>query len=66
LPLRLALALLFCVRTGAQTGKVFRIGFLDPHVSRYGGFVIYSGQELASLAGLKENISVEYRFAEKD
>jgi putative ABC transport system substrate-binding protein len=50
-----------------QTGKVFRIGFLDPS-NASGSAILLDGfrQELRKLGWIEgENITIEYRFAEQ-
>ena len=50
-----------------QTGKIFRIGFLDPSTAS-GSAVLVDAfrQELSKLGWIEgKNISVEYRFAER-
>ena len=60
--------LTFPVITDAQqTGKIFRIGFLDPSTSS-GMAVLVDAlrQELSKLGWIEgKNISIEYRFAEQ-
>ena len=56
-----------CVSAQAQqTGKIFRIGILDP--STASGAVLWEAlrQELSKLGWIEEkNIAIEYRFAEQ-
>jgi ABC-type uncharacterized transport system substrate-binding protein len=49
-----------------QTGKIFRIGFLDPSTaSGSAGFVEVFRQELSKLGWIEgKNITIDYRFAE--
>ena len=50
-----------------QTGKVFRIGFLDPSTAS-GSAVLVDAfrQELSKLGWIEgKNITIEYRFAEQ-
>ena len=50
-----------------QTGKIFRIGFLDPSTaSGSAGLVEVFRQELSKLGWIEgKNIAIEYRFAEQ-
>jgi putative tryptophan/tyrosine transport system substrate-binding protein len=50
-----------------QTGKVFRIGFLDPsNASSMAGLLEAFRQELSKLGWIEgKNITIEYRFAEQ-
>ena len=63
-------AMLFavCSSTHAQqTGKVFRIGILDPSTAS-GSAVVWEAlrQELSKLGWIEgKNIAIEYRFAEQ-
>jgi ABC-type uncharacterized transport system substrate-binding protein len=64
-----AMLLALCSSTHAQqTGKVFRIGFLDPSTaSGSAGLVEVFRQELTKLGWAEgRNITIEYRFAEQD
>jgi len=57
-----------CVSAGAQpTGKVFRIGFLDPTTaSGMAGRLEVFRQELSKFGWIEgKNITIEYRFAEQ-
>src|SRR6266542_5237021 len=60
--------LFFSVRTEAQqTGKVFRIGILDP-TTAFGSAVLWEAlrQELSKLGWIEgKNIIIEYRFADQ-
>ena len=50
-----------------QTGKIFRIGFLDPSTAS-GSAVLLEAfrQELSKLGWIEgKNITIEYRFAEQ-
>ena len=50
-----------------QTGKIFRIGFLDPSTAS-GSAVLLDAfrQELSKLGWIEgKNITIEYRFAEE-
>ena len=50
-----------------QTGKIFRIGFLDPSTAS-GSAVLWEAlrQELSKLGWIEgKNIAIEYRFAEQ-
>src|SRR5262245_20857134 len=50
-----------------QTGKIFRIGFLDPSTAS-GSAVLFDAfrQELSELGWIEgKNITIEYRFAEQ-
>jgi putative ABC transport system substrate-binding protein len=63
-------ALLFALCFSAeaqQTGKVFRIGFLDPsNASGSTGLVEAFWQEMRKLGWIEgKNITIEYRFAEQ-
>ena len=63
-----ALLLTLCVSAQAQqTGKVFRIGFLDSSTaSGSAGLVDAFRQELSKLGWMEgKNIAIEYRFAEQ-
>ena len=63
-----AAVLTFPVITEAQqTGKIFRIGFLDPSTAS-GSAVLLEAfrQELSKLGWIEgKNITIEYRFAEQ-
>src|SRR5262245_62577655 len=69
------LALNFCVMLFAlcvsvdaqQTGKVLRIGFLDPSTaSGMAGLLEAFRQELSKLGWIEgKNVTIEYRFAEQ-
>src|SRR6266542_4287730 len=50
-----------------QTGKIFRIGFLDPSTaSSLAGLLETFRQELSKLGWIEgKNITIEYRFAEQ-
>jgi ABC-type uncharacterized transport system substrate-binding protein len=56
-----------CSSAYAQTGKIFRIGFLDPsNASGSAVLVDVFRQELRKLGWVEgKNISIEYRFAEQ-
>ena len=63
-------ALLFALSVSAQaqqTGKMFRIGFLDTSTaSGIAGLVEAFRQELSKLGWIEgKNIAIEYRFAER-
>ena len=63
-------AMLFALSVSAdaqQTGKVFRIGFLDPSTaSGTAGLLEAFRQELSKLGWIEgKNITIEYRFAEQ-
>jgi putative ABC transport system substrate-binding protein len=64
-----AAVLTFPVITDAQqTGKIFRIGFLDPSTAS-GSAVLADAfrQELSKLGWIDgKNITIEYRFAEQN
>src|SRR5215813_5841357 len=63
-----ALLLALCVSAGAQqTGKIFRVGFLDSS-NASGSAVLIDAfrQELSKLGWIEgKNITIEYRFAEQ-
>ena len=67
---RLALsAMLFALCSFAdaqQTGKIFRIGFLDPSTASGSAVLVEAfRQELSKLGWIEgKNITIEYRFAE--
>jgi len=50
-----------------QTGKVFRIGYLDLSTASRSAMVVEAfGQELSKLGWIQgKNIAIEYRFAEQ-
>jgi ABC-type uncharacterized transport system substrate-binding protein len=62
------LLLALCLPASAQqSGKIFRIGFLDPS-NASGSAILLDGfrQELRKLGWVEgENITIEYRFAEQ-
>jgi putative ABC transport system substrate-binding protein len=63
-----AMLLALCVPVDAQqTGKVSRIGFLDPSTaSGMAGLLEVLRQELSKLGWIEgKNITIEYRFAEQ-
>jgi putative tryptophan/tyrosine transport system substrate-binding protein len=63
-----ALLLALCASAQAQqTGKIFRIGFLDPSTaSGMAGLLEAFRQELGKLGWIEgKNITIEYRFAEQ-
>jgi putative tryptophan/tyrosine transport system substrate-binding protein len=64
----LAASVLICVHLveAQQTGKIFRIGFLDPsNASSMAALVGAFRQELTKLGWIEgKNIAIEYRFAE--
>jgi putative ABC transport system substrate-binding protein len=63
-----AMLLAVCVSADAQqTGKIFRIGFLDPSTaSGIAGLLEAFRQELSKLGWIEgKNIAIEYRFAEQ-
>src|SRR5688572_18317811 len=56
-----------CSEVEAQTGKILRIGFLDPGTA-FGSAVLLDAfrQELSKLGWIEgKNIAIEYRFAEQ-
>jgi putative tryptophan/tyrosine transport system substrate-binding protein len=57
----------FDVADAQQTGKIFRIGFLDPStVSGIAVLLDAFRQELSTLGWIEgKNITIEYRFAEQ-
>ena len=63
-------ALLFALSVSAeaqQTGKIFRIGFLDQ--STASGIAVLSEafrQEMSKLGWIEEKNTIEYRFAENE
>ncbi len=60
--------LALCVSTNAQqTGKIFRIGFLDPSTASGMSVLVDTfRQELSKLGWVEgKNITIEYRFAEQ-
>src|SRR5678809_825229 len=63
-----ALLFAYCASAQAQpTGKIFRIGFLDPSTAS-GSAVLVDAfrQELNKLGWIEgKNITIEYRFAEQ-
>jgi hypothetical protein len=67
--LALALAFTLCgaVADAQQTGKIFRIGFLDPSTaSGMAGLSETFRQEMRKLGWIEgKNIAIEYRFAEQ-
>ena len=50
-----------------QTGKIFRIGFLDPSTASGSAVLVEAfRQELSKLGWIEgKNITIEYRFAEQ-
>ena len=63
----IAFALCGAVAEAQQTGKIFRIGFLDPSTAS-GSAVLVDAfrQELSKLGWIEgKNITIEYRFAEQ-
>ena len=50
-----------------QTGKIFRIGFLDPSTASGSAVLVEAfRQELSKLGWIEgKNIAIEYRFAEQ-
>src|SRR5262245_42651135 len=62
-----AAALLFNVANAQQTGKVFRIGFLDNSTASGSAVLVEAfRQELSKLGWIEgKNITIEYRFAEQ-
>ena len=62
--LRIALLL---VAQAQQTGKIFRIGFLDPSTASGSAVLVEAfRQELSKLGWIEgKNITIEYRFAEQ-
>ncbi len=63
----IAFAMCGAVAHAQQTGKVFRIGFLDPSIAAgSAGLVEAFRQELRKLGWIEgKNIAIEYRFAEQ-
>ena len=66
----LAVAFALCAWLGAdaqQTGKIFRIGFLDPSTASGSAVLVEAfRQELSKLGWIEgKNIAIEYRFAEQ-
>ena len=64
---RLAFTMCGAVATAQQTGKIFRIGFLDASTAS-GSAVLVDAfrQELSKLGWIEgKNITIEYRFAEQ-
>ena len=65
----LAVAFVLCgARADAQqTGKIFRIGFLDPSTASGSAVLVEAfRQELSKLGWIEgKNITIEYRFAEQ-
>jgi ABC-type uncharacterized transport system substrate-binding protein len=64
-------ALLFALSVSAeaqQTGKIFRIGFLDPSTASGSAVLVEAfRQELTKLGWIEgKNITIEYRFAEQN
>ena len=60
-----AFAMCGVVAQAQQTGKIFRIGFLDESASSSAVLVDAFRQELSKLAWIEgKNIAIEYRFAE--
>jgi putative ABC transport system substrate-binding protein len=67
LPLCAILFALSFLADAQQTGKIFRIGFLDPSTA-YGSTVLVDAfrQELSKLGWIEgKNIIIEYRFADR-
>jgi ABC-type uncharacterized transport system substrate-binding protein len=62
-----AFALCGAVASAQQTGKIFRIGFLDPSTaSSMAGLLEAFRQELRKLGWIEgKNIAIEYQFAEQ-
>ena len=63
-------AILFTLCASAQaqqTGKIFRIGFLDPSTASGSAVLVEAfRQELSKLGWIEgKNITIEYRFAEQ-
>jgi len=56
-----------CHSTHAQSGKIFRIGFLDPSTAVGSAALVETfRQELSKLGWIEgKNINIEYRFAEQ-
>ena len=72
---RKIMAVVFCALSFAvcgavhaqQTGKIFRIGFLDPSTASGRAVLVEAfRQELSKLGWIEgKNITIEYRFAER-